>query len=102
MVNILQVDNEESLYQGIENMYTALSEGPDEATANEQTPTEKEPSPTAKKMQVQTNWEEAAADYLTDTSGALHPFNCVPEHIAARLEQAPPHPQKERQTTNAT
>jgi hypothetical protein len=86
MVNLLQVDDEESLYQGIENMYTALSED----------------APTVVKMQAPPNWEEAAADYLTPIAGALHPFNLVPEYIDARLVQVPQNPSKEKETTNVT
>ena len=72
MVNILQVEDEEALYAGIESMYAALCD---------------DPAPNISEMMAPENWEVAAAEYTDNLSGALQPFHLVPEFIDSSLLQ---------------
>ena len=73
MVNILQVEDEEALYAGIESMYAALCD---------------DPAPNISKMKAPDNWEAAAAEYTDQhLSGALQPFHLVPEFIDSSRAQ---------------
>jgi hypothetical protein len=87
MVNILQVENEAELYEGIESMCTALCD---------------EPAPTMKKMQAPNDWEAAAAEYLAPMSGALQPFQAVPECIDASRVQSKSNTLNTRKTMKVT
>jgi hypothetical protein len=72
MINIMHVDDEESLYQGIENMMHALGD-------------ESDPPIEMKKLQTAPQLQQ---DIVSQTTGALHPCNVVPEYIDARIMPA--------------
>jgi hypothetical protein len=75
MINIMQVDDKESLYLGIDNMMALLLETDEETN-----------SPVMKKVKTPTipQWQEIAQEYSTDAS-ALHPFSIIPEYYDGRI-----------------
>jgi hypothetical protein len=62
MIKLMEVGNEESMYQGIDKMWIAL----EEKQADEQ--------PKMKKMQAPADWEAIAQEYAPIHPGPLQPF----------------------------
>ena len=74
MINLVHAIDEDALSQGIEDMMLALQDEEEE-----------EPTPTLHKMHIPTGWEAIAAEFKPTATGALHPFNMVPEYIDNRI-----------------